>query len=206
MKNLLISIFKCLIRSRFFTLAIGVCLCMIIVSNISRNKTNNDSSVKREKIPTERGRNDLVSDQVEFDNKEPQPAKADSLVDYAHTLHGVPYKWAGKTPLGFDCSGFIFHVFNKFGVDVPAGSANLFTLGEVVPKDELTKGDLVFFTGTQVNKREVGHVGIVISEPGDKPQFIHSSSGGGGRGVTINDLEHPHYEARYLGARRIGLM
>lgn len=128
---------------------------------------------------------------------------ADSIVNYARTLQGVPYLWAGKSPQGFDCSGLVYHVFNKFGVNVPAGSSNLFTLGRPVSKNKLNKGDLVFFTGTNKDDTKVGHVGIVISETGEKVQFIHSSSGGGGRGVTINDLEHPQYAARYLGAKRI---
>lgn len=132
--------------------------------------------------------------------------KADSIIDYAYTLMGVPYKWAGKTPEGFDCSGFIYHVFSKYGVVLPAGSAVLYNLGTPVEEKNLVKGDLVFFTGTNVSLRKVGHVGIISSEPGEKLQFIHSSSGGGGRGVIVNDLDHPHYEARYMGAKRIDLM
>ncbi len=117
----------------------------------------------------------------------------------------MPYKWAGKSPTGFDCSGFVYHVFNKFGIDVPAGSSNLYLLGVPVSQNDLLKGDLVFFTGTQKWDTKVGHVGIVITEPGEKTQFIHSSSGGNGRGVTINDMDHPQYVARYLGAKRLDL-
>lgn len=129
-------------------------------------------------------------------------SKVDSLVDFAISLEGIPYLYAGKTLDGFDCSGFIFFVYNKFGIDIPAGSYNQFLEGSPLNEEELGKGDLVFFRGYEDSGDEVGHVGSVIST-GDEVHFIHSSSGGGGRGITINSLEHPQYKERYLGARRV---
>lgn len=155
----------------------------------------------------------LPDDEIQFEIIEESvhlPAskrsKIDSIIDYAHSLKGVPYKWAGKSPEGFDCSGFIFHVFKKHGIELPYSSAVIFTEGTPIAKEALKKGDLVFFTGTDSSIRKVGHVGIISSEPGEKLQFIHSSSGGGGRGVTVNDLDQPHYLARYFGAKRVELL
>jgi len=128
--------------------------------------------------------------------------KIDSLVDYAQSLEGIPYLYAGKSVEGFDCSGFIYHVYNKFGINLPAGSANQYLEGTPLTKNELSIGDLVFFKGYEDQSDRVGHVGIVISIE-DEVQFIHSSSGGGGRGITTNSLEHPQYKERYLGARRV---
>lgn len=130
--------------------------------------------------------------------------KTDSLVAFALSLEGIPYVYAGKSLEGFDCSGFTYFVYNKFGFEIPAGSANQYLVGEPVEVTEIQKGDLVFFTGTQKGDRSVGHVGIVVSEETEgEIEFVHSSSGGGGRGVTTNSLEHPHYKARFLGARRV---
>ena len=129
--------------------------------------------------------------------------KTDSIVNFALSLKGTPYIYAGKSPDGFDCSGFIYYVFNHFGIEIPAGSANQYLIGEAVDYPEISKGDLLFFVGTQKGSKTVGHVGLVISEKGEEILFIHSSSGGGGRGVTINSLEHPHYKARFLGTRRV---
>lgn len=129
-------------------------------------------------------------------------SKADSLVTYALSLQGIPYQYAGKSPEGFDCSGFLFFVYQKFGIDIPAGSANQYLLGEPVSETEMQKGDLIFFVGYE-DANDVGHSGIVISEKGEEIKFIHSSSGGGGRGVTINSLDEPHYRDRFLGIRRI---
>lgn len=129
-------------------------------------------------------------------------SKIDSLVEYALTLEGIPYQYAGKSLNGFDCSGFTYFVYNKFDIDIPAGSANQYLEGDFVEEQEIEKGDLLFFTGTEKGNTTVGHVGIVISTDEGDVQFVHSSSGGGGRGVTVNSLEHPHYKARFLGAKR----
>ncbi|MDO9554244.1 C40 family peptidase [Rhodonellum sp.] len=128
--------------------------------------------------------------------------KADSLVTFAMSLQGIPYQYAGKSLEGFDCSGFLYFVFNKFGIAIPAGSANQYLLGEPVDEAEMQKGDLIFFVGYE-DAEDVGHSGIVISEKGEEIKFIHSSSGGDGRGVTINRLDEPHYRNRFLGLRRI---
>ncbi|HSJ68250.1 MAG TPA: C40 family peptidase, partial [Anditalea sp.] len=119
-------------------------------------------------------------------------SKVDSLIDYALSLEGIPYIWGGKTLKGFDCSGFIYHVYNKFEIEVPGGSANQYQLGEPIAEKDIQKGDLLFFTGTDRRSKRVGHVGFVISTA-DGIQFAHSSSGGGGKGVTVNDLDHPGY-------------
>lgn len=129
-------------------------------------------------------------------------SKVDSLIDYALTLEGIPYVWGGKTLEGFDCSGFIYHVYNKFEIEVPGGSANQYLLGEEIGVEDIQKGDLLFFTGTDRNSKIVGHVGFVISTE-EGIHFAHSSSGGGGKGVTVNDLDHPGYSRRFIGAKRI---
>lgn len=129
------------------------------------------------------------------------PTKADSLIDFALTLGGIPYQYAGTSLQGFDCSGFTYFVFKNFDISIPRASWQQFTVGVPVNKEEIKKGDLLFFKGPK--SATVGHVGIAITDHEDKLVFIHSSSGGGGRGVTVDSLSQPHYAARYLGARRI---
>lgn len=129
-------------------------------------------------------------------------SKADSLVTFAMSLQGIPYQYAGKSLEGFDCSGFLYFVYDRFGIAIPAGSANQYLLGEPVGEADGHKGDLIFFVGYE-EANDVGHSGIVISEIGEEIKFIHSSSGGDGRGVTTNSLDEPHYRDRFLGIRRI---
>lgn len=125
---------------------------------------------------------------------------ADDLTAYALSLLGSPYVYAGMSPNGFDCSGFITYVFDKHGVDLPHSSAMQAEEGFQVPKHEASTGDLVIFTGTNPDVREPGHVGIVLSSPGDTIEFVHSSSNGG---VKISKVEGTRYDLRFLEVRRV---
>ncbi|MBL4706042.1 MAG: C40 family peptidase [Flavobacteriales bacterium] len=93
--------------------------------------------------------------------------KADSLVNFAKTLVGTTYKWGGTTPQsGFDCSGFCRYVFTNSHVKVPRTSASYGNFGTQVQKSEARKGDVILFRGTDPKSTRIGHIGIVISNPG----------------------------------------
>lgn len=130
-----------------------------------------------------------------YTTSEPQ-----EIIDYALTLIGSPYAYAGITPSGFDCSGFVTHVFDNYNINVPHSSAMQANEGVPVAKEEAAPGDVVIFTGTNENIRKPGHVGIVISEPGDTISFVHSSSNGG---VKISKVQGTRYDIRFLEVRRV---
>ncbi len=113
---------------------------------------------------------------------------------------GTAYIYGGITEKGFDCSGFVHYVFKKYDIDVPHSSKLLAETGKPVSKEEVRKGDILIFTGTNVNDRTPGHVGIVISQAGETLRFVHSSSNGG---VKISQVDGTNYERRFLDIRRV---
>ena len=119
------------------------------------------------------------------------------LVAYAKQFIGIRYKWGGTTTKGFDCSGFTQYIMKHYGASVARVSRDQYQGGTAVKKDNLKVGDLVFFARSATN-RTINHVGIYIGSG----NFIHSSSGGGGKGVTISNLNSGSYAKRYVGARR----
>lgn len=124
----------------------------------------------------------------------------DSLVEFAMTLQGRPYKYAGKGPNVFDCSGFTGFVYKNFDMSIPASSSLQAKHGQEIDASEVEKGDLLIFKSPTKGVNRVGHVGMVVSNNNGKIHFIHSSTG---RGVVIDSLDHRHYKARYIGARRV---
>ena len=120
-----------------------------------------------------------------------------NLIAYAKQFMGIRYKWGGTTTKGFDCSGFTQYVMRHFGASIPRVSRDQAQGGSAVKKENLRVGDLVFFARSASN-RTINHVGIYIGNG----NFIHSSSGGGGKGVTISNLNSGSYSKRYVCARR----
>lgn len=126
----------------------------------------------------------------------------DSLVQFAHTLMGKPYVYAcAKPETGFDCSGFVWYVFQHFGIDVPRYSAEFTNVGKAVPLMDAQPADLILFTGTNSSVREVGHIGIVVYRGADSLSFIHASSGEA-QAVTLSSLDE-HYTRRMMKITRV---
>lgn len=128
---------------------------------------------------------------------------ADSIIEYAKLFIGVPYVRAGKGPNKFDCSGFTAFVFRHFGYELRATTMGQLTDGwKVIGKpDELKRGDLVFYGGRK-KTREIGHVGIVVSNDPLRHRFsfIHATVK---LGVTISSSTESYYIPRYITACRI---
>ena len=121
-------------------------------------------------------------------------ATPDQIAEYALKFKGVPYEWAGTTPSGFDCSGYILYVYKHFGIDLPRTSVDQFKVGTAVSKSNLKKGDLVFFANTY--KPGISHTGIYIGNG----NVISAES----EGISISNVNtNPYWAPRYAGAKRL---
>ena len=123
-------------------------------------------------------------------------ATAQDAIDQAMDLVGIRYRRGGSSPeAGFDCSGFVSHVFREgLGLILPRSSKEMSKSGEDVSRDELRPGDLVFFN---TMRHAFSHVGIYL---GDN-QFVHAPRTGGR--VRIEDLRDHYWIKRFNGARRV---
>jgi cell wall-associated NlpC family hydrolase len=129
----------------------------------------------------------------------------DSLVEYSKMYLGTPYRYGSCSPKnGFDCSGFVYFVFNHFKIKTPRSSIDYLNYGKHIEIDSCKAGDIIVFTGTNAKNRKPGHVGIIISKYGEELQFIHSSSNKKNGGVKLSTFtESPYYRVRFLKIVRI---
>jgi hypothetical protein len=123
-------------------------------------------------------------------------ANAQAIVERAKQYLGVPYRWGGTTPAGFDCSGFMMYLHRQFGVTLNRVASDQMRNGTPVDRADLVPGDMVFFTSS-AGSSYVSHVGMYVGDG----QMIHAPNGGGVvRYASINDS---YRVSTYAGARRI---
>lgn len=130
---------------------------------------------------------------------------ADSLVAFAKKQLGTKYCYANCSPnSGFDCSGFVYYVFGHFNLKVPRASMDYEKAGKIIPIDSCKVGDVIVFTGTKLKNKHPGHVGIILSNPGEDIKFIHSSSSKKCSGVKISSFrDEPYYKLRFIKIVRV---
>ncbi len=116
---------------------------------------------------------------------------AQALTRSALRFIGVPYVFGGTSSSGFDCSGYVQHVFAMLGISVPrTADAQYYAGAKIVGK--MRPGDLVFF---QTYLPGPSHVGIYLGHD----RFVHASS----HGVMVSSLADSYWAERYIGAKRL---
>ena len=104
-----------------------------------------------------------------------------------------PYRYAGRTSQGIDCSGLVCEIQRTvYGRSYSGGSADIYPKLTKIPKEELQEGDMVFF---KIRKNKISHVGLYLGNN----LFLHATTKAG---VIVSDLDEDYYRRRYFGAGR----
>jgi cell wall-associated NlpC family hydrolase len=122
------------------------------------------------------------------------------LIKEAEKHKGTPYKYAGKDPKGFDCSGFTYYVYGKHNIQLSGSSGAQAKQGKEIPVAKAKTGDLLFF-GREGREGRIQHVGLVYKNNAEGLYMIHSSSK---RGIVIDNVTTSSYwKPKLLFARRV---
>ncbi|MDH3211320.1 MAG: C40 family peptidase [Myxococcales bacterium] len=124
----------------------------------------------------------------------PASARA-NVARTAVSMIGAPYRYGGKSPSGFDCSGLVFYSYAKAGFSgLPRTASALERRARPIPLAELQPGDLLFF---DLIGKKTAHVAIYV---GDRT-FVHAPSGG--KQVEKVDFDHVYWGPRLGRAGRV---
>ena len=124
-------------------------------------------------------------------------SQGQQIADYALQFVGYRYVYGASSPsVGFDCSGFTYYIYGKFGYSLSRTASQQYrNNGVSVSKDELQPGDLLFFSSN--GGASVTHVGLYIGDG----NFVHASTSS--TGVIISSLSSSYYTRVWYGAKRI---
>jgi len=112
---------------------------------------------------------------------------------------GVPYKAAGVSPDGFDCSGFVYFIYREAaGMEVSRSTVGIWNSGAKITLTQVRPGDVLVFTTVRAG---ASHAGIVLENGPRGVIFIHAASQGSETGVIISNMNESYYKTRFMGAR-----
>ncbi|OIR19318.1 murein DD-endopeptidase MepH precursor [mine drainage metagenome] len=121
--------------------------------------------------------------------------QVNDLVMYAVSLADTPYRYGGNSAAGFDCSGFVDHVYrHALGISLPRTSREISQVGTPIKREQLNPGDLVFYNTQHAS---FSHVGIYVGDG----KFVHAPRSG--ERVRTEEMQLRYWQTRYDGARRI---
>lgn len=113
------------------------------------------------------------------------------IVQTSISLLGKKYKNGAKGPDYFDCSGFVYYVYKRSGIELPTSTYGQIKTGYEVKRSDVAPGDLVFFK----IKKDL-HVGIMLN----RKEFINASKS---RGVAVDDVDLNYWSKTLIGYRSI---
>ncbi|NIV18999.1 MAG: NlpC/P60 family protein [Woeseiaceae bacterium] len=105
---------------------------------------------------------------------------------------GVPYRYGGSSPRGFDCSGLVHYSYASAGLAVPRTTSGLWQALSPIGSHDMRVGDLLFF---RIEGR-MSHVGLYLGNR----RFVHAPSSG--KTVTVESLDSDYYRKALIRAGR----
>jgi hypothetical protein len=132
-----------------------------------------------------------VSTAVQNQARPPDAAFRECIVDYAVTLLGKPYRNGAKGPDAFDCSGYVYFVYSRFGIVMPVSTEGLSKAGREVSREDVVMADLAIFS-----IKGDRHVGIMINSL----EFVHASKS---KGVMIDSIDAPYWKKNFSHFQRV---
>lgn len=131
--------------------------------------------------------------EITYEEYKQKNSLGDAVVDTARQYMGTPYVYGGRSPSGFDCSGFTSYVYEQMGVSLNRTAGGQLQNGYYVSLEEMQPGDLVFFGSSSY----ISHVGIYIGDG----NMIHAPYPG--KRVCVESIYNGYFAPRLYGARRI---
>jgi lipoprotein Spr len=120
----------------------------------------------------------------------------EALITLSKTYVGSPHKMGGITKKGIDCSGFMMVIHQEFGIKLPHSAHEQARYGTIIPvKEELKKGDMVFFYASYNSSNFITHSGVYLGDG----TFIHTSNS---CGVIVSSMNDSYWKPLYLFGTR----
>jgi len=115
------------------------------------------------------------------------------VVFTAMQMVGVPYRWGGSTPEGFDCSGLVQYAYAHAGRPLPRTAAAQMAASAPLTLEKAEAGDLLFFR----DGGQTSHVAIYLGQG----RFVHAPSTG--RQVSLDSFGNAYWRMRFTRAGRV---
>lgn len=115
----------------------------------------------------------------------------------AASMHiDLGYLWGGMSSYGYDCSGFVYHMYRHVGFTLPRDAHEQYLATKAIDKQDLIPGDLVYFSNAK-DIDKISHIGIYIGSG----FMIHSPNTP--NAIEERTIESGLYSDIYVGASRV---
>lgn len=122
------------------------------------------------------------------------PGIRQQIIESALGQLGRPYRYGGRDPSGFDCSGLVQYAYGEAGVVAPRDTKSQRDAGRRIDFDAAQPGDLLFYRFENAGGL---HVGLYLGDG----RMVHAPASG--RQVSLVAVESPVWKKRYLETIRL---